>query len=237
MLLRFACSLTLFFLWATSRPHSLAVTLNVNLEELRGPELLPFMRAVVPEVYGGEARHPLELSTLSELHAHLVQNSHHGTREFQTEARSNLRTIEALMRRALAKLDLPALRRMTLGDGKRNVGNHHLYPALYLRLIETEVAKICSEPKRSLAFPAEPPVLPEHFPIYPASGTDDQALRRALGPLADMLAKAKSEKPRGIHEESETFGNLSDAFLRGRDDKVAGKLLRFTWDSWCGTGS
>jgi hypothetical protein len=222
--------------WTTLLQPLGAVTLDVDLKELRGAELLSFMRAVVPEVYGGESRKPIDLSTLATLHSHLAQNSHHGTREFQARARYNLGVLEGLMRRELAKIDLPTLRRMTLGEGKSSYGNPTLYPALYLRLIEAEVSAIHAEPKRALTFPAEAPILPDGFPFYPVNGVDDKALRRAVAPFAELLQKARGEEPRGIHHEGDAFGQLADALLRGRDKKAAGELLRFAWDSWCGTG-
>jgi len=236
MNMRCVWSAILIFVGGVSLQQARAVSLDVNLEELRGPELLEFMRAVVPEVYGGDSRKPLDLPTLALLHAHLKSNASYGTPEFQRRVRGNVRVIERLMRRELAKLDLPTLRRMTLGDGKKNFGNGHLYPALYLRLIEAEVAKVCAGPKPASAFPAGPQALPKGTIFDSMPGAHEPAVQRAISPFAELLSKAKAEKPRGIYRETEAYQKLADGILRGADKNAAGELLRFAWDSWCGTG-
>src|SRR3954452_25471626 len=127
-----------------------AVTFDVDLDKLRGQEFLDFVDAAVPEVHGDKSRQPLNLPTLAILQSRLTG----GDREFKRQARAAQRAVEELMRRELAKCDMPTLRRLALGDGKSDPGNPLLKPALYLRLIEAEVSAVCAKPPRALAFPA-----------------------------------------------------------------------------------
>jgi hypothetical protein len=214
-----------------------SLTLPVDLDEIRGRELIQFMRAAVPEVWGAESRQPHDLSTLARLHAHFVANAWVHTREDELSKRDTQQRLEGVLRAALGKVDLPELRRITLGDGKRDFGNGQLFPALCQRSIEAEVKKILSEPKPKLDFPADAPALPEHLRLTPVAGSGNAEYERAVGPFAKLLADLAGRSPRGIHAQGAGFDDLTRAFLLDRDKKIASELLRFTWDSWCGTGA
>ncbi|MEA3212857.1 MAG: hypothetical protein QOE70_5914 [Chthoniobacter sp.] len=145
--------------------------------------------------------------------------------------------LEAAMRKAFWELNLTALTRMTLGDGKREYGTPELYDALCHRWIEGEISKILRERKRPLTFPSAPLALPDQLkPRWQdAPGAVDYA--RAASPFAKMLTAAKESPPRGIHREAESFDNVARELLTGGGRDAARGLLRFTWDSWCGTGA
>ncbi len=238
-LIRFLAVLTFVVVTTAVSRSENKVTLNVDLDELRGAELLNFMRAAVPEVYGGESQPPLDLPTLARLHAHFVSHTQDLKHPEKLWARDTQRRLEGLMREALEKVDLPTLRQMTLGDGKRNFGNAHLYPALYQRLIAAEVAKVCAQPKFRPTFPSDAPLVPEHLRWSPsAPGTDTAALQRAVGPFTKLLADLSKQKPRGIHKDRVVFSDMMSAVLREREEKVATKLLSFTrGESRCATGA
>lgn len=220
---------------AVATQAQINLKLNVNLQELRGREVLPFMRAVVPEVYGGTSVEPLDLSALATLHGTLTSRFPLENPEDEAEARYYQGRLEALMRERLATTNLSKLQKMALGDGDPYSGNGHLMPALYRRFIEAEIAAIRKQPKRSLQFPAEASAIPEPQNYFRPRGADDKALRRAFAPFATLQAKTVSV-PLTVDGSPRGYSEIADAFLRGRDKKAANKLLQFQWNGRCLTG-
>lgn len=144
--------------------------------------------------------------------------------------------LETAARRALSKTDFETLRRLTLGNGKEDGGNWLLFDALRQRLIEKEVKRLVSEPKPKLKFPENP----QPPPNVPSSGwfKDEDAQKayfQACAPFDALMRKA-AKKERGFHAENSAYSQLVDDFLKGKRDSVADDLLRFRWDSFCGTG-
>ncbi len=211
------------------------VALDVDLSQMYSVDLQSFIRAVVPEVYGGHAEKPLELNKLLSVYGFFLQGSYiAGGRDSNGEGQTR-ETLERLIREAIGKLDLATLRRMALGNEKTGRGDSLLLAALYQRVIQSEVARALASTKLKPAFPDRVAPLPEWFPIS-RSPADTTLLRKAAGPFLELLAKVDGKKMRGLHADGAGWGVLSDSFWKRPDRKVANEFLQIGWDSDCGNG-
>ncbi len=212
------------------------VTLPVDLDQLRGAELLQFIRATVPEVYGGSSRQPHDLATLAILYGHFVSSVHADNRERESVKNWTQQQFEAVLRTALAKVETPELRRLALGDGRNTIGIPMLFPALCQRWIEAEVKRILSERKPRMSFPADPVPMPENFGFSQKAGLGVAEFKRAMGPFAALMTDLAKRPSLGLSADGDRYDKLTRAFLMDQDTQVASELLRFQWDSSCGTG-
>ena len=210
--------------------------LQTEPDELREEELLELAQEVAPRDHGAESKPIFDLPKLVELHGNYVSLLSHRSRKEKLWGWKTQKRLEETMRRALGKVDFPTLRTLTLGDGKSNRGNGWLHAALYRKLIAIEVARVCSEPDFKPNFPAEAPPLTKLLDL--PYGKDAELVQRAMGPFAKVLDGVTEQKSHGLSANIEGFMELSEAFLRDPDTKVANDLLRVSWeDCGCGTGA
>ncbi|MGV3533364.1 MAG: hypothetical protein ACO1QR_13440, partial [Chthoniobacteraceae bacterium] len=213
------------------------ITLRVQLDQLRGADLTYFLRAAVPEISDGSPRLPTDLKTVATLHQHVQENAQFGMPDEPPAGKATRQGLDRVLRAKIKETPLPTLRQLALGDGEIDHGNGSVLSALFKRLIEQEVKEILSEPKRKLVFPVPPTPMPEDWRDTGVMRFDPAERDRALGPFAKLLTTVSKEKPKSLSTESDALYALSRKVLSEDEPQDGTEFLRYTWDSWCGTGA
>ena len=181
-------------------------------------------------------RSPAELPTLWGLLNAIQDSGRFSADETKEQLRYQEREIAARLRAIVRDLDDKTLLGLARGDGKTRGEMPFLREPVMQRWIEKEVAKILREPKRATTFPDDPPPLPEYFAYGERPAAEMRECARAASPFLRLLDAAAKTK-RGIYAETDDYSKFEAQVWRGGRKGLADELLRFSWDSWCGTGA